>query len=508
MSDWGSGYVTDTAYVLDYCRVQTPPVLAMAALAAGVELPAAGERFRYCDLGCGQGFTANLIAAANPAAQVIGYDFNPGHIAGARAFAEEAKIGNVAFDEASFDELAAGRDGPSFDVIAAHGVFSWISQENRRALVAFVAKRLKPGGLFYISYNAMPGWAAFVPLRRLFARHYAPRPGLASPQAVERALAYAESLRQAEARYFKMFPNVERQWDRLKGSPGAYFAHELLNRNWEAFCFGEVAEALADAKLTYLGPSYLLDGVDRINFSEKQLATLATIDDPILAEETRDMFASRQFRRDVFVKGKVAMGARRERALWLDQRFVLTVPPDEFDLTFETALGKMQLREEIHGPLIEALREGPTSLRTVLARHPKAAEHWASLVDAVKILVARGDVSPALSEEGAAARGASVRAFNDAVLARAVERGDLRHLASPVTGGGVPVDRLAQLYLLAKRRGLPEPATEIATLAQAGAPNDKDGAPPTPEVARAFGVEQAKRVETKIAPLLARLGID
>ena len=37
MADWGSGYVTDTAYVHDFCRVQTPPMLALAALSGGVE---------------------------------------------------------------------------------------------------------------------------------------------------------------------------------------------------------------------------------------------------------------------------------------------------------------------------------------------------------------------------------------------------------------------------------------------------------------------------------------
>lgn len=32
MADWGAGYVTDTAYVHDFCRVQTPAILSLAAL--------------------------------------------------------------------------------------------------------------------------------------------------------------------------------------------------------------------------------------------------------------------------------------------------------------------------------------------------------------------------------------------------------------------------------------------------------------------------------------------
>jgi 2-polyprenyl-3-methyl-5-hydroxy-6-metoxy-1,4-benzoquinol methylase len=108
MAEWDFGYITDLAYVHDFCRVQTPPMLALAALRSGVEVPGgAGETLSYCDLGCGQGYTANLIAAANPSAQVLGIDFNPNHIVNARALASEAGLSNVDFREASFHDLAA-----------------------------------------------------------------------------------------------------------------------------------------------------------------------------------------------------------------------------------------------------------------------------------------------------------------------------------------------------------------------------------------------------------------
>ncbi|MGA8900271.1 MAG: class I SAM-dependent methyltransferase, partial [Bradyrhizobium sp.] len=78
MTDWGGGYVTDTAYVHDFCRVQTPAMVALAALAGDVAAPGSlGEPLVYADLGCGQGYTTNLVAAANPAARVYGFDFNP-----------------------------------------------------------------------------------------------------------------------------------------------------------------------------------------------------------------------------------------------------------------------------------------------------------------------------------------------------------------------------------------------------------------------------------------------
>jgi hypothetical protein len=52
MSEWGSGYVTDTAYVHDFCRVQTPTILSFAALAKSVaaRLSAAGHKGDFCPL--------------------------------------------------------------------------------------------------------------------------------------------------------------------------------------------------------------------------------------------------------------------------------------------------------------------------------------------------------------------------------------------------------------------------------------------------------------------------
>ncbi|MGO8738106.1 class I SAM-dependent methyltransferase [Rhodoblastus sp.] len=503
MSDWGSGYITDAAYVHDFCRVQTPPMLSLAALAAGVEAPGGtGEPLVYCDLGCGQGFTANLIAAAQPQTRVCGYDFNPSHIANARALARDAGSENIEFVETGFAELAEDATTPEFDVIALHGVYSWIGAENRRAIVRFIARRLRPGGLVYISYDCMPGWAAFAPLRRIIARRFAPRPDLPSPKALEHALAYAAALIAADARYFRVFPNVETQLERLKKTPRAYLAHEILTGEWEAFAFGQVAQDMSAAKLTYLGSAYLADGVDRLNFTEAQRKMLAGLDDPVLAEETRDMMLSRQFRRDIFVKGRTPAAPARLRDLWLDRRFVLSKPAEEFDGSFETPLGRMQTRPEIHGPLIEALRLGAVRLRDLLEKSPSSGAHWSSLLDAVKLLVARGDIQPALPEQAVAAREKSVRAFNGAVLARAAESDEFRALASPATGSGVAVERLVLLYLLARRKGVDDPAAAIVRAAEKGASGV------AAEAARVEAQKQAARVEHSIAPLLKMLRVD
>ena len=54
--------------------------------------------------------------------------------------------------------------------------------------------------------------------------------------------------------------------------------------------------------------------------------------------------------------------------------------------------------------------------------------------------------------------------MNRHLLARAAQHGDIEHLASPVTGGGVPADRIQQLFMLAvlEQRQSPQQIIDFA----------------------------------------------
>ena len=170
MTDWTDGYISDIEYGPGFYAEQTPAHLDIVCLLRGIEPPVAkGEAFAYCELGCGVGQTALVVAAANPQADVWGFDFNPAHIARARLLARQGAVDNIRFEEDSFEQLADGEraDLPLFDYITLHGVWSWVSLENRQHIVRFIDRYLKPGGLVYVSYNAQPGWSNAGPLQRL-----------------------------------------------------------------------------------------------------------------------------------------------------------------------------------------------------------------------------------------------------------------------------------------------------------------------------------------------------
>ena len=80
-----------------------------------------------------------------------------------------ARLDNVPFieaDLADLDDRALDRL-PEFDLITVHGVWSWVSEPVREGVLRLLMRRLKPGGLVVVTYNALPGAAAGLALARL-----------------------------------------------------------------------------------------------------------------------------------------------------------------------------------------------------------------------------------------------------------------------------------------------------------------------------------------------------
>ncbi len=512
MSDWTSGYVADIGYTHGFYQELTPARLELCALISGHQAPDASKPLTYCELGCGQGFSMNVLAAANPQVQFHATDFNPSQIAGAQALAADAGLSNVTFYDHSFAEFTNAPGVPAkFDVIALHGIYSWISAENQAHIVDFIARRLRVGGLVYISYNALPGWAAAMPLRRLFVDNAATQTGPIEPR-VDAALEFVEALKTAGAAYFGASPGVVKRFDSIKTQARSYLAHEYFNRDWTPFYFADVAADLSVARLGYVGSTALLEQMDAINLTEDQQAFLKGIGDRAQRETVRDFMFNRQFRKDIFARGPVMLGASEWKERWMATRFALTVAREDVGMTVKGLRGDADLQEDVYIPVLDRLVEGPMTCREMAEDTKISQLGWTRLKEALTVLVGAGHVQPCLPAQDEGKRAKSAKAFNQVVLKKARDGADLQFLASPVLGSGVVVGRFQQLFLLALAAGKKHPeewadfAWEIVL--EQGQLILKDGKTlDTPEDNLAELVSRATEFATKRLPVLRSLGL-
>jgi SAM-dependent methyltransferase len=484
MTDWSAGYVVDIDYTHGFYQELTPSLLGLFALLQGVQSPDLSETsLAYCELGCGQGFSTNLLASANPHIQFYATDFNPSHIAGARGLARSVGVDNVHFFDDSFAEFLTRSDLPDFDFITLHGIYSWISPENRQTIVGFLRKKLKPGGLVYISYNCMPGWASMMPLRRLLVEHAAAQGSSQSLQSrVSAALGFADKLGGLDTRYFAHHPKLAGRVEKLKNQNPNYVAHEYFNQDSNPFYFMDVVQELSEAKLTWAGPANVLDNLDEINLTQEQRDFLAGIDNVALRQTTRDHIIDQQFRRDLFVKGPVRLSPQLVREKWLDTRFALSARNDRIPREVRGMRHTMKLQSAVYDPLIAALEQGPRSLREIAGEPALAKITVSRLIQAITVLAAAGVCHPCLPDQGLAERKRRTDRFNRVVAEHARFERKFGSFASPVTGGGIAAERMNQLMWL----GLQDNETDIArfaakVLAQAGQSLLKEGKPMTAE---------------------------
>ncbi|MGZ5266795.1 MAG: class I SAM-dependent methyltransferase [Caldimonas sp.] len=450
MGTWQDGYVVDVPYVAGFYRELAPSYLHLLAVLLGVRPPAAidGE-FAYCELGCGRGLGPLLLAAANPLGRFEAYDFNAPQIAQARTLAGRAGLANVRFGDESFASLAARSDdamAPEFDMIVLHGVYSWVSEENRRHIVRFVRDRLKPGGSVFLSYNCMPGWAPFTPVQRLMRELVVRRRGRNDENAVA-ARDFVKHLAAKGARYFSANESLGPYLEYLGERNGTYLAHEYLNEHWDALYHLDVAKAMAEAQLQYFGSATVSDNFVALSASPEITAMFAGAD-PGMAETIKDFSANRRFRRDLFAREAASLSGPQFLAALGEIRFMLTVAPDHATTTVTTAAGEFQADEAIAKPALERLKQGSAGIAELSALPSLARVPPEQLAQTLALLVESGQLHP--MRESAAGRAASL-ALNELLLDEA--RGDqsVRFLAAPALGSGVHVAHAEQLVLLAVR---------------------------------------------------------
>lgn len=451
-----SGYVTDVTYLRGFRSDLSPTRLRMCAALNGFR-PPAQDAFEYCEVGCGFGDTTLALAASFPRARFVGIDLNPEHVEAASRAACEAGVDNVRFIAKDF-ELAAA-ELPQFDYVTAHGVLSWIAPDKRKALVAFASSKLRPGGLAYFGYNALPGWAAVEPLRQLIVARAESLPG--DPIAGARiGLELAKALRAAGARYFERNPAAGDILDRVEAVGPTYVVHEYMNAHWVPMYFAQVAAEMAGRDLFFVGQLPLF-----LNFRDLSIPASATqffagVSDRLAYEGLKDFALNTFFRCDVFVKGAAPRADETTREWLVATPFGMA--GDEPPWTGEAQLPNhlLRFRGPIFDALLSALRTGAQSITTLLARAEFAGVPEARVREAVLHLLIGGVIAPFTAPTEAKAPHARLRlasAYNGYVVERALRSDVPALLASSALGNAIRLTKPESVALAAHVGELPVP---------------------------------------------------
>ena len=450
-STWTAGYVADIGYTFGYYPELNPSRVPLAFLNAGLSFP---KIHHACELGFGQGLSINIHSAASTT-NWFGTDFNPSQASFAKELQSSCESNAQLFDQA-FNEFCTRDDLPEFDFVGLHGIWSWISDENRATLVDFLRRKLQVGGVLYISYNTYPGWAAFAPLRHLMVDHAETlgTEGRGIVSRIDGAIEFADRVLKTDPLFLRANPLVAERLKRLKEHNRHYLAHEYFNRDWHPMHFSTMANWLQGAKLQFACSANFLDTLDAINLTKEQQELLAEIPDPLFKQAVRDFMVNQQFRKDYWVKGARPVTALNRTEHLRSLRFLLAVPRSSASLKVTGALGEATLADAVYGPILDALSDNlPHSIIELERNLTSKKITLAQLVEALSILVTAGNVFPVLEDEGLEARRQRTDKLNTYIMTHSKSSGDFSYLASPHTGGGHPVDRFSQVFALAHRNG-------------------------------------------------------
>jgi len=423
----------------------------------------------------------------------------------------------VHFALADLTTFATGRPGSgpcrdwpeAFDVVVSHGLASWVSPEVRQALVAAASSVLRPGGIFFCSYNTYPGWLARSPLQMLSVEEALRSGGSTTVAGIRSAVATLTRLTGPEGIWplGSELPALRTLEEQLRPMPEDYLAGEYQAAHQPLYvgpmhrlCEAHGLSHIGSASLPEMFPGLLDPG---------RRALVEEGGDAAMREVLLDLAIHQTFRRDLFAKG-----IRRPPVPWRQQALGdlslhLSVVADNRE-TFGSSFGQLGMEPAFMAALKDLLAERPRSLSELMQVFALGLE---DLLLRLSVLLWAGVVAgefPAGVDGEAEVR--SIAAFNRRCLDLMTAGEDIDALLSPVLRLPSTINRLEAFFLQAAGADLPVeelvPLVWMGIGLVGGHVNDAQGRPiEDPEEAMAQLQQFGETFASGRLPVLRRLGI-
>ena len=272
-----------------------PDRLAVLASLHGLN-PAPVERCRVLEVGCGDGSNLIPMAFGLPESEFVGIDLAQTAIDRGRETIEALGLRNVALRHQDLRAFAQGtaQEAP-FDYVIAHGVYSWVPDDVREALLELYRCRLAPHGVAYVSYNAYPGSRVRDMVREMLLYHVA---GTEDSQTV---MGRAQGLARLLADAMPATESLASIRDELRAvaarDPAVVFHDELSPVN-QPYYFYELVDRVGAHGLRYLAEADFTEMTPR-GFSPAIVEILQAVEQErgrVAREQYLDFLKARRFR--------------------------------------------------------------------------------------------------------------------------------------------------------------------------------------------------------------------
>ena len=285
----------------------TPATLEAYAALVGVSAPNP-KTARVLELGATYG--GNIISQAlfNPDATFVGIELSQEQVEKGNEVISNAGLTNVSLIQS--DIASIGSEIGTFDYIIAHGVYSWVDDGVKDALLRLIDEHLAEDGIAYISYNTYPGWHTMEEVRQLMMFSNRDK---AQFNHKEKVL-HGKTIGSIVGSQILKYDNLKERNSKFLGALRSvmqkdeyYVGHDHLEPNNDPVYFYQFNDHLEAHKLAYLCDADLTLSMVR-SFDADIADTLdkLALNDHVAQEQYLDFMLDTTFRKSIICKAKHA----------------------------------------------------------------------------------------------------------------------------------------------------------------------------------------------------------
>lgn len=285
----------------------TPATLEAYAALVGISAPNP-KTARVLELGATYG--GNIISQAlfNPDATFVGIELSQEQVEKGNEVIANAGLTNVSLVQS--DIASIGSEIGTFDYIIAHGVYSWVDDGVKDALLRLIDEHLAEDGIAYISYNTYPGWHTMDEVRQLMMFSNRDK---AQFNHKEKVL-HGKTIGSIVGSQILKYDNLKERNSKFLGALRSvmqkdeyYVGHDHLEPNNDPVYFYQFNDHLEAHKLAYLCDADLTLSMVR-SFDADIADTLdkLALNDHVAQEQYLDFMLDTTFRKSIICKAKHA----------------------------------------------------------------------------------------------------------------------------------------------------------------------------------------------------------